>query len=154
MMKTLNTPTAQLVGGLLLGAVVFVAFAVGQDLGSGLVSGGLVIAFVVLVHVGRRRSQSLEVMSGIGDERTRHLYTGATAFAGSVMALVLPVRWRGRARRATRTRRSARCARLRPDVDGRGDRAAAALVGATGHSSRRRSSPTVCAGSSNTSAHV
>jgi hypothetical protein len=54
MMKTLNTPAAQLVGGLLLGAVVFVAFAVGQDLGSGLVSGGLVIAFVVATSTPAR----------------------------------------------------------------------------------------------------
>jgi hypothetical protein len=32
-------------------------------------------------------------MSGIGDERTRHLYQRATAFAGSVMAFVLPAWW-------------------------------------------------------------
>jgi hypothetical protein len=93
MMRSLTTPTAQLVAGLLLGAAVFAAFAIGQDLGSAVISGGLVVAFVLLVHVGRRRSQSLEVMSGIGDERTRHLYTGATAFAGSVMAFVLPAWW-------------------------------------------------------------
>jgi hypothetical protein len=93
MMKTLNTPTAQLVGGLLLGAAVGAAFLIGDDVSSALVNGGIVIAFVLLVHVGRRRSQSLEVMSGIGDERTRHLYTGATAFAGTVMACVLPGWW-------------------------------------------------------------
>ena len=93
MRKSLQSPTAQLAGGLLLGAAVFAAFAIGQDLGAAFVSGGLVVAFVVLVFVGRRRSQSLEVMSGIGDERTRHLYTGATAFAGSVMAFVMPGWW-------------------------------------------------------------
>ena len=93
MMNALRTPTAQLVAGLLLGAGVFVAFAIGGDLGSAFVSGGIVVAFVLFVHFGRRRSQALEVMGGIGDERTRHLYTGATAFAGSVMAFVLPGWW-------------------------------------------------------------
>ena len=93
MMNALRTPTAQLVAGLLLGAAVFVAFVVGGDLGSAFVSAGIVVAFVLFVHVGRRRSQTLEVMGGVGDERTRHLYTGATAFAGSVMAFVLPGWW-------------------------------------------------------------
>ena len=93
MMNALRTPTAQLVAGLLLGAGVFVAFAIGGDLGSALISAGIVVAFVLFVHFGRRRSQALEVMGGIGDERTRHLYTGATAFAGSVMAFVLPGWW-------------------------------------------------------------
>ena len=32
-------------------------------------------------------------MSGIGDERTRHLYLHATAFTGTVMAFVLVVWW-------------------------------------------------------------
>jgi hypothetical protein len=93
MMNALRTPTAQLVAGLLLGAGVFVAFVIGGDLGSALISAGIVVAFVLFVHFGRRRSQALEVMGGIGDERTRHLYTGATAFAGSVMAFVLPGWW-------------------------------------------------------------
>ena len=93
MMKSLNTPTAQLVGGLMIGAAVFAAFAIGDGLGAALVSGGIVVAFVLTVHLGRRRSESLEVMSGLGDERTRHLYVHATAFAGSVMAFVLPAWW-------------------------------------------------------------
>jgi uncharacterized membrane protein len=93
MMNALRTATAQLVAGLLLGAAVFVAFAIGGDLGSAFISAGIVVAFVLFVHFGRRRSQALEVMGGLGDERTRHLYTGATAFAGSVMAFVLPGWW-------------------------------------------------------------
>ena len=32
-------------------------------------------------------------MSGVGDERTRSLYTRAVAFVGSVMAFVLPGWW-------------------------------------------------------------
>jgi hypothetical protein len=92
-MNTISTPTAQLLAGLLIAAAVVAAFAIGGDVRSAIVSGGIVAAFVVLVYFGRRRSQALEVMSGIGDERTRHLYTGATAFAGSVMAFVLPAWW-------------------------------------------------------------
>jgi hypothetical protein len=93
MMNALRTPTAQLVAGLLLGVAVFVAFAIGGNLGSAIMSAGIVAGFALFVHFARRRSQALEVMGGIGDERTRHLYTGATAFAGSVMAFVLPGWW-------------------------------------------------------------
>ena len=42
---------------------------------------------------GRRRSQTAEVLSGIGDERIRSINLRATAFAGNVTALVLPVIW-------------------------------------------------------------
>jgi hypothetical protein len=93
MMKSLNTPMAQLVAGLLIGAAVFAAFAIGDSLGAALVSGGIVVAFVLTVHLGRRRIESLEVMSGLGDERSRHLYVHSTALAGSVMAFVLPTWW-------------------------------------------------------------
>jgi hypothetical protein len=50
-------------------------------------------AFIAVVHFGRRRSNTLEVMSGTGDERVRSLYTRAVAFAGAVMAWVLPAWW-------------------------------------------------------------
>jgi uncharacterized membrane protein len=93
MMNTLNTPAAQLVGGLLIAAAVGVAFLIGDDPGSGLASGAIVAAFALVLYFGRRRSESVQVMSGIGDERTRHLYQRATAFAGSVMAFVLPAWW-------------------------------------------------------------
>jgi hypothetical protein len=93
MMKSLESPIAQLVAGLLLGLATAGAFLVGGDAVAGLVGGGLVIALILAVHFGRRRSQTLEVMGGIGDERVHHLYVGATAFTGSVMALVLPVWW-------------------------------------------------------------
>ena len=92
-MNALTTPTAQLVGGLLIGAAVFVAFAIGDDVDSALISGGIVVAFVIAVFAGRRRSDSLRVMSGIGDERTQHLYLRASALAGGVMAFVLPAWW-------------------------------------------------------------
>jgi hypothetical protein len=50
-------------------------------------------AFIALVHFGRRRSNVLEVMSGTGDERVRSLYMRAVAFAGAVMAWLLPGWW-------------------------------------------------------------
>ena len=73
----------------------------------------IMAAFIAVVHFGRRRSNTLEVMSGTGDERVRSLYMRAVAFAGAVMA------WRaaglvardGRPGRSER-RRSASCARV------------------------------------------
>jgi hypothetical protein len=53
----------------------------------------VLLAFTALVHFGRRRSNTLEVMSGTGDERVRSLYTQAVAFAGAVMSFLLPGWW-------------------------------------------------------------
>jgi hypothetical protein len=93
-MKTfVMSPTGQLMLGLVLVAAVFVAFAVGGDAGQGAVSGAIVLAFLLLVLVGRRYSDTLDVMSGIGDERGKLLYTRAVAFAGTVMSFVLPIWW-------------------------------------------------------------
>jgi hypothetical protein len=93
MMNSLNTPAVQLFGGLLIAAAVVVAFLVGDDPATAFVGGAIVAAFAVALYVGRRHSDSVRVMSGIGDERTRHLYLRATAFTGSLMALVLPAWW-------------------------------------------------------------
>jgi uncharacterized membrane protein len=88
-MKALCTSTT----GQLLVAAVFVAFAIGGDIGNGAISAAIVLAFLLLVLFGRRRSDTLDVMSGIGDERTKLLYTRAVAFAGTVMSFVLPIWW-------------------------------------------------------------
>ena len=85
--------TGQLTLGLILVAAVFVAFAIGGDPGSGAVSAALVLAFLLVVLLGRRRSDTLDVMSGIGDERGKLLYTRAVAFTGTVMSFVLPIWW-------------------------------------------------------------
>jgi hypothetical protein len=85
--------TGQLSLGLLLVAAVFVAFAIGGDPGDGAVSAAIVLAFLVLVLFGRRRSDTLDVMSGIGDERGKFLYLRAVAFTGTVMSFVLPIWW-------------------------------------------------------------
>jgi hypothetical protein len=92
--KSLFTTTAgQLALSLVLVAAVFVAFAIGGDAGNGAISAAIVLAFVLIVFLGRRRSDTLDVMSGIGDERGRLLYTRAVAFTGTVMSFVLPGWW-------------------------------------------------------------
>ena len=88
-----TSTTGQLGLGLLLVAAVFVAFAIGDDAGSGAVSAAIVLAFLLLVLFGRRRSDTLDVMSGIGDERGKLLYMRAVAFAGTAMSFVLPIWW-------------------------------------------------------------
>ncbi len=94
MMKTLSTPAAQLAMGALIAAAVFAAYLLGgQSLGDAATAGGLVLGFMVLITVARRRSDTFDVMSGIGDERTRGLYQRAVAFAGTVMSFVLPGWW-------------------------------------------------------------
>jgi hypothetical protein len=86
--------TGQLSMGLLLALAVFVAFAVGGDPVDA-IGAALIVGFLLLVLYGRRRSDTLDVMSGIGDERARLLYTRAVAFAGTVMSFVLPIWWLG-----------------------------------------------------------
>ena len=85
--------TGQLSLGLLLVAGVFIAFAIGDDAGSGAVSAALVLAILLVALIGRRRSDTLDVMSGIGDEHGKLLYARAVAFAGTVMSFVLPGWW-------------------------------------------------------------
>jgi TctA family transporter len=85
--------TGQFSFGMVLVAAVFVAFALGGDPVEGAISAAIVFAFLALALIGRRRSDTLDVMSGIGDERAKLLYTRAIAFAGTVMSFVLPVWW-------------------------------------------------------------
>jgi hypothetical protein len=94
MIKSLNTSTGLLVSGALIAAAVVAAYLVGgQSLGEALIGGALVLGFMLIVVVGRRRSDTFDVMSGVGDERTRHLYVRSVAFAGTVMSVVLPAWW-------------------------------------------------------------
>jgi hypothetical protein len=85
--------TGQVSFGLVLVAAVFVAFAIGGDAGEGAISAAIVLAFLVFVFLGRRRSDTLDVMSGIGDERGKFLYMRAVALTGTVMSFVLPIWW-------------------------------------------------------------
>jgi hypothetical protein len=88
-----SSAAGQLSLGLVLVAAVFVAFALNDDAANGAIGAAAVLAFLLLVYFGRRRSDTLEVMSGIGDERQKLLYTRAVAFAGTVMSFVLPIWW-------------------------------------------------------------
>ena len=93
MTHTMHAPRYQLVFMLAIAAATTAAFWASQGpdaaIGPGVVIGG----FALLVYFGRRRSDTLEVMSGIGDERTRALYTRAVALTGTVLSLVLPAWW-------------------------------------------------------------
>jgi hypothetical protein len=88
-----TSANGQLTLSLLLVAAVFAAFAIGGDTSGAVVSAALLLVFVVVVHVGRRRSGTLEVMSGIGDERTKALYTRACASMGTALSFFLPGYW-------------------------------------------------------------
>jgi hypothetical protein len=87
------SPRTQIIGGLALAAIVFAAYAVGQGVEDAIVPALLVGAFVTFVVLGRARSDSLDTMSGIGDERTQENYTRAVAVAGTVLAWVIPGWW-------------------------------------------------------------
>jgi hypothetical protein len=93
MNEAMNTRNAQLAGMLGITAATFGVFLYAEGIGSALVVGAILLAFTALVHVGRRRSDTLEVMGGIGDERVRALYSRSVAFVGSVMAFLLPAWW-------------------------------------------------------------
>ncbi len=88
-----RTARLQLAGMLLVALATAVASAVGTSLEEGLLSGAIVAAFALVVHLGRRRSATLEAIGGIGDERTASLYPRATSFAAGVLSLVLPGWW-------------------------------------------------------------
>jgi uncharacterized membrane protein len=90
---TTRTARLQLAGMLLIALATGVAFAIGTSLGEGLVTGGIVATFALLVHLGRGRSSTIEAIGGIGDERTASLYLRASSFAGGVMSVVLPGWW-------------------------------------------------------------
>ena len=81
----------QAAGMLAVSALTGAAVWIAEGPASGLRAGAILLAFTLLVVLGRRYSGTLEVMSGVGDERTKHLYMRACAFAGSVMAFVIPV---------------------------------------------------------------
>jgi hypothetical protein len=90
----MNTSAGLLLSGALIAAAVVAAYLVGgRSVTDALVGGALVFGFMVLVVAARRRNDAFDVMSGVGDERTRHLYVRSVAFAGTVMSIVLPAWW-------------------------------------------------------------
>ena len=88
-----NTWSVQVAGMLAITAATTAVFWIAQGFDAALPVALLLLAFTAVVHFGRRRSNTLEVMSGTGDERVRSLYTKAVAIAGTVMSFVLPGWW-------------------------------------------------------------
>jgi hypothetical protein len=85
-----NNWSVQVIGMLAITAATTAVFWIAEGFDSAIGVALLLLAFTALVHFGRRRFNTLEVMSGTGDERVRHLYMHAVAIAGTVMAFLLP----------------------------------------------------------------
>ena len=88
-----NNWSVQVVGMLAITAATTAVFWIAQGFDAAFPVGLVLLAFTAVVHFGRRRSNTLEVMSGTGDERVRSLYMQAVAIAGTVMSFVLPAWW-------------------------------------------------------------
>ena len=88
-----NNWSVQVAGMLAITAATTAVFWIAEGFEAALPVGLLLLAFTAVVHFGRRHSNTLEVMSGTGDERVRSLYTQAVAIAGTVMSFVLPAGW-------------------------------------------------------------
>ena len=88
-----NKWSVQVIGMLAITAATTAVFWIAQGFDAAFPVGLGLLAFTAVVHFGRRRSNTLEVMSGTGDERVRSLYTHAVAIAGTVMSFVLPGWW-------------------------------------------------------------
>jgi hypothetical protein len=88
-----NNWSVQVIGMLAITAATTAVFWIAQGFDAAFPVGLVLLAFTALVHFGRRRSNTLEVMSGTGDERVRSLYMQAVAIAGTVMSFVLPAWW-------------------------------------------------------------
>ena len=89
----INNWSVQVMGMLVISAATTAVFWIAQGAGTAVPIGVVFLAFTALLHFGRRRSNTLEVMSGTGDERIRSLYERAVAIAGAVMGFVLPGWW-------------------------------------------------------------
>jgi membrane protease YdiL (CAAX protease family) len=85
----------QLAGMVALSLATFGAFWAGLGLSEAWPALAIMLGFTAIVHAGRTRSATVEVMSGIGDERTTVLYQRAATMTTSVLALALPAWWLG-----------------------------------------------------------
>ena len=78
----------------LLAAVMFAAFAIGGDIGSGAVSAGMLLLVGAVFYFGGRRSETLAGLGGPGrDERWERIDVHATALTGLVLILVIIGAW-------------------------------------------------------------
>jgi hypothetical protein len=88
-----NSWSVQVIGMLAITAATTAVFWIAQGFDAAFPVGLVLLAFTAVVHFGRRRSNTLEVMSGTGDERVRSLYRNAVAIAGTVISFALPAWW-------------------------------------------------------------
>ena len=93
MNDAMNNWSVQVAGMLAITGATTAVFWIAEGFEAAVPVGLVLLAFTAVVHFGRRRSNTLEVMSGTGDERVRSLYTQAVAIAGTVMSFVLPGWW-------------------------------------------------------------
>ena len=93
MSDLMNNWSVQVMGMLAIGAAATAVFWAADGFESAWPVALVMGALIAVVHFGRRRSNTLEVMSGTGDERVRSLYMQAVAIAGTVMSFVLPGWW-------------------------------------------------------------
>jgi hypothetical protein len=93
MNQLMNNWSVQVAGMLAITAACVTVFWIAEGPEAAIPFGAVLLAFTALIHFGRRRSNTLEVMSGTGDERVRSLYTQAVAIAGTVMSFALPAWW-------------------------------------------------------------
>jgi hypothetical protein len=93
MNKTMNNWNVQLIGMFGIAAAVVAVFWAAEGFEAALPGAAILLGFIAILHFGRGRSDTLSVMSGVGDERTRSLYTQAVAVAGAVMSFLLPGWW-------------------------------------------------------------
>ena len=93
MTTRLDPPKAQFAFLTLLAVTTGVVNALQTTVIRGIGAGALVFGLAALFYWGRDRFDVVNVMSGSGDERTRALYTRATAFMGTALASVVTAWW-------------------------------------------------------------
>jgi hypothetical protein len=93
MNRVTNNWSVQVAGMLAITAATTAVFWIAQGFDAAFPVALVLLAFTAVIHFGRRRSNTLEVMSGTGDERVRSLYMQAVAIAGTVMSFLLPGWW-------------------------------------------------------------
>jgi len=84
---------AQLTGMLLIGAATVAVFWAAEGLGAAVWTAAILAAFIGFVEIGRRRSDAVATISGVGDERTRALNARAMIACAHVMSYVLVGWW-------------------------------------------------------------
>ena len=78
----------------LLAAVMFAAFVIGGDIGSGATSAGLLLLVGAVFYFGGRRSETLAGLAGPGrDERWERIDVHATALTGAFLIVVIIGAW-------------------------------------------------------------